>query len=249
MNIEDRIAKLLAVAEGTANEHESSLAAQRAAELMQEFNINEAMLGRHNTDDIIKAELWKCPTSAVPGHLGPLISACKALFGIKVILVSEYLGTVETPSPYGVRYGTRRRRKYGKAHIAVGRAQAIMAARQALSLYLQAIERGVRKSGVRGRSEFRAYRIGSASCIRTRAIDWLESRQADNANMAPMAIILSDQRAVDDEFKRQFPNTRRLPAIRVHRGASYTQGFHDGHNIGLANEKSVGGTLALGDGS
>jgi len=82
-----RIKKLLATAEGKANEHESEVAARMAANLMEKYNIEMSAiidLELKSSDSVINEEINSVEYRKWPSHISVLFSSLAKLFDCEV---------------------------------------------------------------------------------------------------------------------------------------------------------------------
>ena len=222
-SIEEKVAKLLSLT-SSANEHEAALAATKAAELIDQYNLDRSKLKREEREPIELQTIWKGKGRATPVYIRALGVAVKHLFSIVPV---NYQGQGEIRG--------------------VGRATSLSAARETLAALALGIENSLtkrRRSGeLSGRQEISAYRHAAALVIVQRAKEFAQSRE--DANNETTALVRSDYQAARDAMSDLCGPTQtgRRRGVSLNIGAAF--GEHDGKGISLGVGGRLGGRLNL----
>jgi hypothetical protein len=236
-----RLKKLLALSK-SSNEHEAALAAQRAAELMREYDLSEAQI---RVDD---------PTATAEpivtaGEYGGAQAKRNAKWKTHLISAAARLHNCRMYYTHDIN---------GRCIRLFGRKSAVAATgytgdylvnevdRLAKAAWVKSAEKAL--GAVPARSWMDSFRLGAAVTIWQRCVEHANKLLADLEAVKPggpctaLAVVQSDALAVNDAyraFSRRF-NKARNTSTRISSQGAYAQGSEAGRSVGLSGGRGLG---------
>lgn len=215
--IMDRIAKLMAKAKGTSNEHEAAIFAEKAAELLAEHNLTEEMLAQRDVD----REQGPVGTHKYNGRAPDqwrvwILQGTARLYFCHLIATKTY---------------------NGKVYEFIGREHNAKVA-QLMSDYLIATVKRMAREYSPHKPDQGDFRKGAGLRLHRRLYDLYEQQNTKvpteaNPDNLP-ALYASESQAVEEYLRKQFPNLRAGKTGRpVKMGEGARAGMAAADRIGL----------------
>lgn len=240
MNIEDKISKLLKLAE-SSNTNEASAAAERAAELLEKYQIDRSQLPTQDEESDPFVSDWifihfdhnKRLLRKVPDWAHALGAAAQYLFDVRALVISPSVKTGELESGHIMAWGRR-------SHV--------LAARLALTTYAQAINVEVRANPeIKGKSAFQSFRLAAAREIARRAREWKDERTIrERKNEEYGALVRADRNRAEAMMRADYPETNPAPQARLNDWAAANAGSSFGRKVSLGRDAALPGRKLIG---